>query len=60
MPLITEDIQMPAKMMTIEENKKEERERERLGLDGDLKRKNKWGRRWRKRGDSPFKNWPPC
>jgi hypothetical protein len=57
MPLITEDIQMPAKMMTIEENKKEERER--LGLDGDLKRKNKWGRRWRKRGD-PFKNWPPC
>jgi hypothetical protein len=28
MPLITEDIQMPAKMMTIEENKKEERERE--------------------------------
>lgn len=50
---------MPAKMMTIEENKKEERERERRGLDGDLKRKNKWGRRWRKRGD-PFKNWPPC
>jgi len=53
---------MPAKMMTIEENKKEERgrERERRGLDGDVKRKNKWGRRWRKRGDSPFKNWPPC
>lgn len=30
---------MPAKMMTIEENKKRERERERRGLDGGFEAK---------------------